>query len=74
MNLRGWKRHGPGDLMLQAEYYFHRPQAKLYLKNVGIELRLGLLIPTGLKEDVDRLLALPFGYDSGVGHFGCRTF
>lgn len=67
LNLRGWKRHGPGDLMLQAEYYFHRPQAKPYLRNVGIELRGGLLIPTGLKEDINKLLAFSFGNDGGAG-------
>lgn len=67
MNLRGWKRHGFGDLMLQAEYYFHRPQAKPYLKNVGLELRGGLSLPTGLAQDPDRLLAFSFGNDGGVG-------
>lgn len=67
MNLRGWKRHGPGDLMLQAEYYFHRPQAKPYLRNVGIELRGGLLIPTGLQEDINKLAAFSFGNDGGAG-------
>lgn len=67
MNLFGWKRHGFGDLMIQAEYYFHRPQPKKYLRNVAIELRGGLLIPTGLKEDINKLLALPFGFDGGAG-------
>lgn len=67
MDLRGWKRHGCGDLMLQAEYYMHKPQAKPYLRNVGIELRGGLSLPTGLKEDINKLLALPFGHGGGVG-------
>lgn len=67
MKLGGWKRHGPGDLMAQIEYYFHKPQAKEYLKNVGIELRGGLLFPTGLPENPDILLGLPFGYDGGMG-------
>jgi hypothetical protein len=67
INLHGWKRHGFGDLMVQAEYYFHKPQAKPYLRNVGIELRGGVLFPTGLKEDINKLLALSFGNDGGVG-------
>lgn len=67
MSLGGWRRHGLGDLMIQAEYYFHRPQAKPYLKNVGIEIRGGLNLPTGLAADPDRLVAFSFGQDGGVG-------
>lgn len=67
MSLRGWKRQGVGDLMLQLEYYRHFPQAKPYLRNVGIDVRGGFLVPTGLKTDPDKLLAFPFGYDAGLG-------
>ncbi len=67
MNLGSWRRHGPGDLLLQAEYYFHAPQNKPVLRNVGIELRGGLMVPTGLPEDPDRLMALSFGHDAGFG-------
>lgn len=67
MSLRGWKRHGVGDLALQLEYYRHFPQAKPYLRNVGLEIRGGFLVPTGLKTDPDKLLAFPFGYDAGLG-------
>jgi len=67
MCLRGWKRHGFGDLMIQADYTLYIPQNKPWLKNVGLDVRGGLLFPTGLKENPNLLLGLPFGYDAGVG-------
>jgi hypothetical protein len=40
------------------------------LQMVGIALRTGLIFPTALKGDADKLLAQPFGDDSGFGLHG----
>jgi len=67
MNLFGWKRHGFGDMLVQADYTTYFPQNKPWLKNVGIDVRGGILFPTGLKENINCVMGLPFGYDAGVG-------
>ena len=53
--------------MLQADYTTYFPQNKPWLRNVGIDIRGGLLFPTGLPENPDLLMGIPFGYGAGVG-------
>lgn len=67
LNLQGWRRTGFGDLMVLVEWFRDFPQAKPMLKNVMLDARFGPSIPTGLKQDEDLLLALPFGYDGAWG-------
>jgi len=66
-DLGGWKRTGLGDLVLMLEWFRDFPQPKPLLKNVFINWRLGLNLPTGLRTDEDKLFALPFGYDGATG-------
>lgn len=70
INLGGWKRTGIGDLSALVYWYRDYPQAKPVLKNVHVSLRVGLTFPTGKKKDEDKILALPFGYDGGLGVIG----
>ncbi len=66
LDLSGWSRNGVGDLTLMVDWFRDFPQAKPMLKNVRLNWRLGLGIPTGLHQDVDNVLAFPFGYDGAV--------
>jgi hypothetical protein len=67
LSLNPWKRRGVGDLVLMLDWDRDFPQAKPFLKNVHINGRIGVNIPTGVKEDVDKLLALPFGFNGATG-------
>jgi len=67
MSLRGWTRHGFGDLMTRIEWFRGFQQARPWLQMVGLHLRAGLSIPTGLRQNSDILIGFPFGHDGGVG-------
>ena len=67
LDLTGWKRTGVGDLTLLLEWFGDYPQAKQLLRNVRVNWRLGISLPTGLREDTDRVFAFPFGNDGAVG-------
>ncbi len=66
-DLGGWQRTGLGDLVFMLEWFRNFPQPKPLLKNVFINWRIGLNVPTGLRADEDKLFALPFGYDGATG-------
>lgn len=67
LELGGWKRQGIGDITVLGEWFHDFPQPKELLKNVRINLRAGLSLPTGLREDEDKILAVPFGNDGALG-------
>ncbi len=62
-SLGSWHRTGPGDATIMLEWYRDFRQNKPMLKNVRINWRVGLTMPTGLRADEDKLFAIPFGYD-----------
>jgi hypothetical protein len=63
LNLQGWQRHGVGDLVFLLEWLRDFEQNKPFLKNARLNGRLGLGLPTGLRQNEDLLFALPFGND-----------
>lgn len=63
LNLTGWNRTGVGDLTILLEWFRDFPQPKPMLKNVRVNWRGGISAPTGLRQDVDNVLAIPFGND-----------
>ncbi|MBA3535641.1 MAG: hypothetical protein H0T84_03370, partial [Tatlockia sp.] len=67
LSLNGWKRQGIGDLVAQGTWKLDHPQAKPFLRCVSTQLRFGLSMPTGLKQDEDKILAFPFGNDGSWG-------
>lgn len=67
LDLQGWDRTGVGDLTILVEFLRDFPQIRPLLKNVRINARGGLVLPSGKKEDVDKLFAVPFGYDGATG-------
>ncbi len=63
LDLQDWRRSGVGDLTLLVEWFQDFPQPKPLLKNVRVHWRAGVGLPTGLRQDEDKILALPFGRD-----------
>ena len=62
-DLRGWQRSGAGDLTVLLRWFRDFYQHKPFLKNVRVNFRSGLSIPTGKRIDEDKLFAIPFGND-----------
>lgn len=67
LDLQGWNRTGLGDLALFVEGSKDFMQMRPFLKNVRVNGRVGLSLPTGLREDEDKTFAIPFGFDGAVG-------
>lgn len=67
LKLRSWKRTGIGDFLSQVSWTQNFPQARPLLTNVQVQLRFGVSVPTGEKQDEDKVLALPFGNDGSWG-------
>lgn len=63
LSLDGWKRTGVGDVAAMIEWWRDFPQGKPILKNVAINARIGVSLPTGKKENIEKLLSVPFGCD-----------
>lgn len=69
LNLTGWKKTGIGDLAVMGEWLRFFPQGKEYLKEVGLNVRGGVTIPTGFKTDINQILFVPSGFDGSWGVF-----
>lgn len=69
LNLNGWKKTGLGDVAIMGEWLQYFPQPKEYLKNVGLNVRAGLTIPTGVKTNINDIFFVPFGFDGAWGIF-----
>ncbi len=70
INLHDWDRSGVGDLTAIASWERFFPQARPYLRNVFLNIRGGLVFPTGKKTDEDIFFAPAFGNDAGLGIIG----
>lgn len=66
LSLGNWKRQGVGDLTFMIDWFNDFEQRKPLLKNVRINWWLGLTLPTGLRQDEDKIMAVPFGTDGSV--------
>jgi len=67
LDICGWRRVGPGDLAFFASWIRDFPQRREWLQNVRLDCRLGLTIPTGLRQDENKIFAFPFGFDGACG-------
>lgn len=65
--LGNWSRTGIGDLVLMMDWAQDFYQYKPLLKNTRVNWRLGFNLPTGLREDEDKIFARPFGFDGAFG-------
>ncbi len=66
LDLQGWKRTGVGDVALMLEWFRRFPQNKPFLKEAHVNWRVGVLLPTGKKNDVDKISAFAFGFDGAT--------
>jgi len=66
LSLGSWERTGLGDTALFVEWIHDFEQAKIFLKNVRVNWRLGGTIPSGKAADENKLMALPFGSDGAA--------
>ncbi len=67
LDIGGWTRNGVGDLTLMVDWFQDFPQAKPLLKTVRVNWWGGLTLPTGLRQDEDKIMALPYGFDGAFG-------
>jgi len=65
--LGDWTRTGIGDLVLMMDWQSDFVQHKPLLKNTRVNWRLGLNLPTGLRDDENKIFAVPFGADGAYG-------
>jgi hypothetical protein len=62
-----WHRTGFGDWTSFIEWNRLFPQYRALVHYVIVNSRVGLVIPTGLRQDYDRLFAVPFGTNGAIG-------
>ena len=65
--LGDWTRTGIGDLVVMMDWQSDFAQYKPLLKNTRVNWRVGVNFPTGLREDENKIFAVPFGGDGGYG-------
>lgn len=67
LNIHGWSRVGFGDAFCIIDWYRNFKQGKPILKNVALNARLGLSVPSGKKIDINDICPIPYGFDGSVG-------
>lgn len=66
LDIGPWRRTGLGDISIVADWLQDFIQSQPVLRNVRLNGRLGLTLPTGKKENINKILAFPFGYNGTV--------
>lgn len=69
LNIKGWKATNVGDLVVMAEWIKNFPQQKSVLKNVMINPRFAVLLPSGRAKNENDILSMPFGCDGSTAIF-----
>ena len=62
-----WSKTGFGDLDLHFRFNYHWDH-RLLMRSIDLNLQIGLLVPTGVKYDIDYPTAVSF---MGNGFWGC---
>jgi hypothetical protein len=66
LNATSWNKTGLGDLNVFLSWKNHYTQVNDALSSVGIYAQIGLSLATSSREDLNKNLALPFGYDGST--------
>jgi hypothetical protein len=68
LTISNWKKSGLGDIWLVVDWIksYYQPRREV-LKEVLLNLRAGLTLPTGRTQDIDQILSMPFGNDRSLG-------
>ncbi len=67
LSLSSWERAGQGDALLMGGWTGSYRQRKPWIKRVDPAVRVGVTIPTGIKNDENKVMFMPFGNDGSVG-------
>ncbi len=67
LNIYGWKQNSLGDLTLLAEWQRDFFQRRQILKNVQINVRLGMSFPTSKPINTSIIMPVDFGSDGAFG-------
>lgn len=67
LDLNNWNKTGLGDAVLMLDWVRDFKQDKEHLKNVSINGRLGVSLPTGEKKSEDKAFSFPLGNDGAWG-------
>lgn len=70
LDITGWKRMAFGDIALVAEWIRDFYQGRPILKNVELNARMGITIPTGAVVDENKIESIPFGFDGSFSFIG----
>jgi hypothetical protein len=62
----GWHKGGLGDIEIALAWSKNFKQPKPVLKNVMLGVYAGLSLPTGVRQDEDDLMPIPFGNDGSL--------
>lgn len=63
LNLQDWNKRGLSDTTVMLSWNRRFLQNKEWLKEVGVRMRIGLTLPTGVKKDEDKAFSVSFGND-----------
>ncbi len=66
LDIGPWRRTGLGDISIVADWLQDFVQAQPVLHNVRINGRFGITLPTGKRDNIDKILAIPFGYNGAL--------
>ena len=63
LNLQDWSDTGVGDTTVMVSWVRQFVQNKPWIKQVNINTRLGIALPTGVKKNEDKAFSVAFGND-----------
>lgn len=66
LDLGDWDYKYIGDVTCMVDFCRDFPQRRSFLRNVRAHLRMGLTLPTGIKQDPYKFMFLPSGNDGSV--------
>lgn len=67
INTKSFNENGIGDISVLLSWKNHYTQVNDSLSSVGLFVQTGLILPTGKKSDLNKMLSFPFGYDGSAG-------
>lgn len=66
LDIDGWDYKHIGDVTCMLDFCRDFPQGRQWLRNVRAHLRFGLTLPTGVKDNPNKLMFIPSGNDGSV--------
>ncbi len=67
LDLSTWEKVGLGDIGVLLGWSNDYAQDKEFLKNVTLQGKIGLSLPTGAQKDIDKAFSMALGNDGAIG-------